>query len=192
MEFLVLSIIGCIGLVFRLWLCEVYLKEELSFKKNYLSRTISYLVLIGWIYGLQNMTFNLLWASVTPVLWVGFFLWDMRFYRQILAKNNKELHPEWQEKKAWLLIERITLHPPIIILGLIPFFSGDLKGFILGNVALNDLGAQIMAVIYVNILIYAAFILLDKRATDSSKTGKIIWTYQSICTVVTTILVFLP
>ena len=114
----IFSLLGGILLIFRVWICEIKLKEELDYRRHFLSRYISYFVMSCWMYGFENMSLNMIWVSVVPVLWIGFFLWDMRFYRQIFGKNCPE---EWKEKKIWLIIERMTLHPPIVILGLIPF-----------------------------------------------------------------------
>jgi hypothetical protein len=72
------------------------------------------------------------------------------------------------------------LHPPIIIPGLIPFFLG-LRGyqdFILGSTLSSDMFGKTIAVIFGIILMVSAFRFGDVRATDGSKTGKIIWVYH--------------
>lgn len=171
----IFSLIGCFLLLFRLWLCEEKLKNELDFRRHFLSRFISYFVMACWMFGFENMSLNMIWVSVVPVLWIGFFLWDIRFYREIFGKNCPET---WKEKKFWLILERLTLHPPIIIVGLLPFIF-DFQHFVLGNgiVSSTDWVTKIVAVIFGNSAIISAFYFADVRAKDGSKTGKIIWIY---------------
>jgi hypothetical protein len=126
------------------------------------------------------MSLNMIWVSVVPVLWIGFFLWDMRFYKQIFGKDCPD---EWKEKRMWLIFERLTLHPPIVILGLIPFIGIpgviDFQSFVLGsgNVLATDWITKIVAVLFGNFAMIASFYIGDVRARDGSKTGKIIWVY---------------
>jgi hypothetical protein len=181
-----LALFACFFFLFRLWLCEIKLKDELGFRKNYLSRSISYFVIICWVFDLQSMIFNVMWMGVIPVLCVAAIMWDVRFYKEAFGKNTP---PEWEEKKTWLVLERLTLHPPIIIPGLIPFFLG-LRGyqdFILGSTLSSDIFGKTIAVIFGIILMISAFRFGDIRATDGSKTGKIIWVYH-----LAIILVMLP
>jgi hypothetical protein len=118
-----------------------------------------------------------MWMGVIPVLCVAAIMWDVRFYREMFGKHRP---PEWEEKKGWLFLERLSLHPPIIIPGLIPYFFG-LRGyqdFILGSTLSSDMFGKVIAVIFGIILMVSAFRFGDLRAIDGSKTGKIIWVYH--------------
>jgi len=94
---------------------------------------------------------------------------------QIFSKKCPE---EWKEKKIWLIIERLTLHPPIVIIGLFPFIF-NFQQFVLGygTVSGTDWVIKIIAVLFGNLAMIASFYIGDVRATDGSKTGKIIWVY---------------
>ncbi|MHA1672707.1 MAG: hypothetical protein ACTSYI_03685 [Promethearchaeota archaeon] len=160
------SIIGLLYFTFRLWLDEVKLRNELDFRRRYLSRITNYFFAIAMIYNFESMVFNMILSTSMIALWVAFFRWDFRFYKRFLYGGEIASIPvETRSQKVWMIIERLTLHPPILIIGTIPFFTG-LRAFSLGNVASGDLGVQILSMIFGLVLYFGAFFFLDKRWAD--------------------------
>ncbi|MHA1819797.1 MAG: hypothetical protein ACTSU2_12385 [Promethearchaeota archaeon] len=171
MDYLI-PLIGCFGLIFRIWLTEVKLRKELDFRRYYLSRIVNICLFIAMIYNFESMTFNMILVTSTPILMVASIFWDTRFYKRLPKVE------QWQEKKNWLLLERVTLHPPILILGIIPYFSSwfphamkwgaltfhSFKEFAVGSIGTSGpFMAKVIALFYASILIYGALFVLDIR-----------------------------
>lgn len=172
----VTSVIGLLYLIFRLWLDEVKLGKELDFRRRYLSRFANYFFSIAMIYSFQNMVFNMIMITSMPAIWVAFLRWDVRFYKRF--KNGipvSSIPLETKSQKVWMIIERLTLHPPMLVVGSIPYFTG-LREFALGAVSSNDIGAQILSIIYAMILFFSTFFFMDVRWYKRHRwpTGKII------------------
>ena len=160
------SIIGLLYLTFRLWLDEVKLRKELDFRRRYLSRIANYCFSIAMIYNFESMVFNMIVSTSMIALWFAFFRWDFRFYKRFRTGGEIASIPvETKSQKVWMIIERLTLHPPILIMGSIPFFTG-LRTFALGNVASHDLGVQVISILFACVLFFGAFFFLDARWAD--------------------------
>lgn len=173
--FSVNALCGMAFLVFRLWLDEMKLRKELDFRRRYLSRISNYCFSIALIYNFQNMAFNMILTTSMLALWVAFFRWDWRFYKRFKTGGVVSSIPlETRSQRVWMIIERLTLHPPILFFGTRPFFTG-LRSFVLGSVASTDLAAQILSILYASIIIYAGFFFMDVRWSERYgwPTGKI-------------------
>ncbi|MHA1796356.1 MAG: hypothetical protein ACTSUK_09590 [Promethearchaeota archaeon] len=170
------SIIGLLYLIFRLWLDEIKLAKELDFRRRYLSRFANYFFAIALIYNLQNMVFNMIVITSMPAIWVAFLRWDIRFYKRFKKGISVSSIPlETKAQRVWMIIERLTLHPPMLAFGTIPFFTG-LRKFALGSASSSDLGGQILTIFYAMILFFSAFFFMDVRWYKRHRwpTGKII------------------
>lgn len=182
------TVCGLLFFIFRLWLDEIKLRRELDFRRHYFSRTCNYFFSVALINNFENMVFNLILATCMVALWVAFFRWDFRFYKRFKTGGLVSSIPlETRSQKVWLIIERLTLHPPILIVGTIPFFTG-LRSFVLGSVASNDLSTQIVVIIYASILAYGGFFFLDIRWYERYgwPTGK----YMLIAIIASCIIIF--
>ncbi|KXH75982.1 MAG: hypothetical protein AM326_08075 [Candidatus Thorarchaeota archaeon SMTZ-45] len=109
---MLLVIIGVIFLAFRVWLVELKLINELQFRRRYLSRFVNYFACFSLIFGLSSWFLNLIVMIAFPVLVVtpG---WDITFYRRFRNRNY------WEKNRKWMLVERLTMHPPVILLGVV-------------------------------------------------------------------------
>jgi hypothetical protein len=140
--------LGLVGLIFRVWLCEIKLREELEFRRRYLSRFVNYYLFIDILCAFQNPSFNAIVIVCFPVMIVT-AIWDINFFmnlkkREYFIKNH-----------GWLLLERITLHLPILIVGLYLFFH-----------ITEYLPNTIFSWIWGILLVYIPFFLLDERWTS--------------------------
>ncbi|MHA1612572.1 MAG: hypothetical protein ACTSVZ_09015 [Promethearchaeota archaeon] len=104
---LILQIAGAMALVFRLWLCEFKLKKDLGGKRGHTSRFINYYFLIAMCLDFQNNLMTLLTIVTAPAMVMAFLFFDIPFYIQDCRRP--------MENKGWLIIERLTLHPPVFL-----------------------------------------------------------------------------
>ena len=146
-----LLIIGVSFLIFRIWLTEFKLKEELQFRRHYLSRFLNYYYCIALISSFTWDIFNFVLISETIALIIAFIGWDIPFFIRFRKKKY------WQKNKAWLIIERATLHPPMIGTVIWMIFSG-LKSFV-------DSSNLILIIIITIILGLFPYFLFDQRWT---------------------------
>ncbi len=155
---LLIQIIGCIGLAFRLWLVERKLRNILQYRRYFLSRFISYYFFVAMLYDFQDMAYNLVIIWTLPFMIFATLWWDNLFYKKWAEREV----PQWENYRAWLMIERLTLHPPVLICGIIPFFTG-LNEFILGRTNPDDFSAQIFSMFFAAFLILGPFMIFDVR-----------------------------
>ena len=148
-----LLIIGVSFLLFRIWLTEFRLREELEFRRHYLSRFLNYYYCLALISGFSWDVFNFILISETIPLIIALIGWDIPFFVKFRGKNY------WEKNRAWLIIERATLHPPMIATVIWMFISG-LKSFV-------DSSNLIPFIIITLILGLLPYFLFDQRWTKN-------------------------
>ncbi|MHA1886426.1 MAG: hypothetical protein ACTSX0_00210 [Promethearchaeota archaeon] len=116
-----IQIIGAIGFLFRFWLVELKLDQDLNHKRGHTSRFINYYFLIAMITDFGNNLFTLISVVSAPAMVMAFFFFDFPFYFKDC------LHP--MKKKGWLILERLTLHPPVFIYAIYFYATQTLKFF---------------------------------------------------------------
>jgi hypothetical protein len=109
---LYLLIFGIVGLVFRIWLCEIKLKKELEFRSRYVSRFLTYYYFIAMMLSFEVYAFNLMIVISLPMMLIITVFFDIPFMIKFGDKENEV------NNRGWLFIERFTLHPPLIITGI--------------------------------------------------------------------------
>ena len=160
--FPVVPIIGFVFLLFRLWLVEVKLQSVLGDERRYISRFLSYYFAFAMIYNFQNITFNLILVATVPIGLISILEWDRNFFRKRLR-----VVPEYQPVLPWMIIERITLHVPMVITGIIFYFTG-LKNFVFYGID-PTIFERIVGLIYGTLLVVLPLIILDIRWTKKEK-----------------------
>ncbi|MCP4764284.1 MAG: hypothetical protein GY870_21095 [archaeon] len=171
MSFLLVPIIGLFGLSFRIWLCEYKVKNELEYRRYYISRIISYIMYIGFIFSNSLMIFNIILVCVWPGFIGAFLIRDLKFLSKI------DVFEIPQDKKNWLVIERLTMHIPNIVFGILPYLAGDLKFFILGGISNDNYYLQALHMLLSVFLLSGVFFFLDYRWIKkiSWPIGKYLW-----------------
>jgi hypothetical protein len=106
----VLIVTGVLFLAFRVWLVEFKLIDELGFRRRYLSRAMNYFMCVALIFGLTSWFLNLIVMLSWPILIVT-PMWDVNFFRRFRQRTY------WEKNRRLMLLERATMHPPIIVLG---------------------------------------------------------------------------
>ena len=144
-----LLVIGVCFLIFRIWLTEFKLKDELQFRRHYLSRFLNYYYCLALISGFTWDIFNFILISETIGLIIAFIGWDIPFFIKFKKQNH------WDKNHVWLIIERATLHPPMIGTVIWMYFS-ELKTFV-------DSSNLIIFILITIILGLLPYILLDQR-----------------------------
>jgi len=148
-----LLIIGVLFLIFRIWLIEFKLKDELQFRRHYLSRFLNYYYCFALISSFTWDLFNFILISETIPMIIALIGWDIPFFIKFKKQNY------WEKNKVWLIIERATLHPPMIGTVIWMFFSG-LKTFV-------DSSNLFIILIITLILGLLPYFLLDRRWTTN-------------------------
>jgi len=149
----ILIVIGLALLTFRIWLVEIKLKEELQFRRRYFSRFFTYYTCLALAFNLMAIPLNIIVMVAFPILIVT-SVWDVNFYRRLRSQVY------WLAKKHWAILERITLHPPVVILAIYMIITN----------ARNYLQAPNLMVLIISILILLTpFFLLDERWTKRYK-----------------------
>jgi hypothetical protein len=151
LEITVLMVIGIIGVIFRLWLAEFKLKDELGFRRHYLSRFVNIYLFCAMLFNLESYIFNLIIITCFPVMLVTSF-WDLKFYQKFKTRNY------WEKNKNWLLVERLTMHPPMVGFGLFFYIAGILPYF--------NYSKGVLPAIIAILVVYVPFFLWDKRWTE--------------------------
>ncbi len=141
-------IAGIIYFVFRFWLTEYQIAEELGFKRFYISRMINLYFAVALILDLHNMIFNIIIFASSPIVLVTMF-WDWKFYFKSIRGNGA------MPKKWWQFAERITLHVPILCAG--AFFAID------GAQKYVNLNEGYSPLAYAALLILLPYFILDER-----------------------------
>lgn len=114
---IILPSIGIIFFIFRFWLSTFKLKDELQFRRFYVSRLVNYYFCFSIIFNLKNPVFNVILAVCFPAM-IFTSIWDVNFYRNFKGRTY------WKKNKGLLLVERMTMHPPILIFGLYIYITG--------------------------------------------------------------------
>ncbi len=115
-EVLVFS--GVAFLIFRFWLVEIKLPDELQFRKRYFSRILTYYGALTLIFELKNDLFNFIMLVAVPVLIVSIIGYDALFFIKFKRRTY------WEKNHGWLIVERLTMHPPLLILGIWLYATG--------------------------------------------------------------------
>ena len=117
------SIIGILFLGFRLWLVEGKCKEWLGVRRRFFSRMETYYMCIAIIFQLRSITFNALIIQFIPSMIFISVWFDILFLVNIKKDAITKLNLKPVDT-FWLIVERVTLHVPIIILGFWMVFDG--------------------------------------------------------------------
>lgn len=147
----IISVIGAIFLVFRIWLTNFKLQDELEFRRYYVSRFLNYYFCLAMVLAFQNEIFNIMIITVLPMMVISLVGWDSLFF----VKFKKRTY--WKKNHGWLIIERLTLHPPIVTVAIWMIITGIHNFF--------TLPPTIWPFISGGILFYGVFFLLDERIT---------------------------
>jgi len=142
-----LSLTGTIFLGFRVWLSFFKVKDELEFRRFYVSRFVNIYTCLMMVTGGAVKFLNCIVAACFPAMLITTF-WDISFYIKFKQRTY------WGKNRGWLLLERITLHPPTQILGLWMYLSGLERFFPMGDIINLVIGSG---------LVYLTTILFDKR-----------------------------
>lgn len=102
-----LSLCGALFVIFRIWVTEVKLRKELGNKRGHTSRFISLFFFIAMLLNFENNVFTLISVVGAPAMLMAFFAFDVPYY----IKDVRLI----KEKKFWLILERLTMHPPAVI-----------------------------------------------------------------------------
>ena len=156
---ILLPLFGVVFLIFRIWICEVRLKDLLDFRRHFLSRFASYYFCIALILDLRNEIFNFIVLGSIPILTIAFLTFDIPFF----VKFHKDPGVD-EESKFWLYIERIMLHPPILIMGYIVYAFHP-------RILIPSI--QFPSVLIAVIIVFTTYIIFDDRALKIEGTG--IW-----------------
>ncbi len=103
--------LGIAFLVFRIWIGEFKLVDELDFRRRYFSRFFTYYTALALSCGLLFFPFNVMVIIAFPILIVT-SVWDINFYRRFNSQKY------WEKNRRWLVLERLTLHPPVVIVAI--------------------------------------------------------------------------
>jgi len=160
--------IGAIGaalLIVRLWLCEIKLKDILAHRRCYISRITNYLYFLAMLLRFENDIFNLIIVSALPVIIIGVFVNDIPAY----INFNKDYVNENGKTKFLILCEGLTVHPPIIITGII-FYVTDLKVVFSSLIPMSLNSGITFAMVY--LLGFLPLILFDIRWKERKPVAK--------------------
>jgi hypothetical protein len=103
-------IVGTIFLLFRLWLCEIKLHEVLGNKRGHTSRFISYYFGLAMILNFSVNVFTLISVISAPAMIFAVLYFDISFF---LNEGREDI-----PLKFWQIVERLTLHIPLIVFGI--------------------------------------------------------------------------
>ncbi len=106
----VFPVCGTIFLLFRLWLCEWHLRDLLKGKRAHTSRFCSYYLAIAMILNIEPNVFTLISVVSAPAMVMASLAFDVPFL--FFNEGRRDI-----PKKSWQIIERLTMHLPIILFG---------------------------------------------------------------------------
>ncbi|UCE11119.1 MAG: hypothetical protein JSW61_04055 [Candidatus Thorarchaeota archaeon] len=152
-EKVIISIIGMAFLVFRVWIVEFKLTEQLQFRRRYFSRFFSYYTCLALSMDLGFWPFNVMVMVAFPILIVT-SIWDINFMRRFKSQEH------WAKTWRWGLLERITLHPPVVLVAVYMILMG-------GRNFIEPPNLIIMGLVI--IVLFLPFFLLDVRWTKRYK-----------------------
>ena len=144
---------GIAFLLFRIWLVEIKLPEELQFRRRYFSRFFSYYTGFALVFGLSFYPFNVMVMIAFPIILVT-SMWDINFYRRF--KNQTY----WTKNRRWVVIERLTLHPPVVAVAVLMILN-DARNYIQPP--------NLLMMIVSALILFIPFFLLDERWTRRYK-----------------------
>lgn len=145
----VIIIFGFAFLLFRIWIVEAKLVDELEFRRRYFSRFFSYYTALALSFGLLFWPFNVMVMVGFPILIVT-SIWDVNFFRRFKSQSY------WEKNRRWLLVERLTLHPPLVLVAIYMIVAGARNFIEPPNLILMALAV---------IILFVPFFLLDVRWT---------------------------
>lgn len=169
---------GVIGLLFRLILLEGILPTHLKFERRFLSRLLAYYTFLAMTFNFQSTILNLIVACSFPMMILMIFVYDIPFFIRI-QKNLPVLpdhscqeltiqHLTSGEKWA-VYLERITLHSPMVVLGLLWYLQG-LKSHVFPHL-------QLWQFIVAMFLVFIPFLTLDQRITKKKDWPEGLWLF---------------
>jgi hypothetical protein len=153
MSIAVLVAFGIGFLLFRIWIVEFKLVEELQFRRRYFSRFFSYYTCLALAFGLSFWPFNVMVMVAFPILVVT-SVWDINFMRRFSSQDY------WANNRRWGLVERVTLHPPVVVVAIYMILMGARNYIQPPNLVL---------LVLVVILLFLPFFILDLRWTERYK-----------------------
>lgn len=161
----IISVIGAVLLIFRIWICEIRLKDILAHRRCYISRITNYFYFLAMILSFENDIFNLIIVSALPIIILGVFVNDIPAY----INFNKDYANENGKTKLLILIEGFSLHPPIIITGIM-FYVLDLKNIFSSLIPMSLNSGIIFASVY--LLGFLPLLLFDIRWKERKPVAK--------------------
>ncbi len=166
-------LLGCVGLLFigfRIWLSFIKLKPYIQYERFFTSRFISIYSGMALVLGLKVEIFNLVLTAAFPMMIFCFFYWDVPFLFKILLQKPilpKAIVIEKTSLKIWLLLERFTVHLPIVIIAMPWYFQG-LKGTVFPHVSPISFIVAIL-------LVFIPFVCIDPRITKKKLWPEGLW-----------------
>jgi hypothetical protein len=153
-EDLFMITLGIAFLIFRLWITEVKLRKELGRRTKHLSRFLSYYLCLSLAFNFKSILFNSVVAGALPMMIISLFTLDYGFFFKAykILRNDIGLN-----KARWALIERITLHIPLV--------SGGVYIYIKGFLEYVNLSFGMAPIIIGTLLVVIPVVFLDPRVT---------------------------
>ncbi len=116
-----MMVIGIIYLTLRVYMNEYKVKKELGTHARFLSRFLAYYTAIAFFFDFKHVLFNAIVIGAMPMITIVFITHDLKFFFQ----TYKELRISLSIAKAnWMLFERLSLHIPLIVSGIIMYIIG--------------------------------------------------------------------
>lgn len=162
--------IGTIFIGFRLWITHIYLKKDLQEERYFTSRIIVLYAAMAMILNFKVEFLNVIIATAYPMMIFCFFYWDIPFiYSIFMEKSVLPIRTQISTfmHKFWLILERITVHLPLVIMGT-PWYYKGLKGIVFPYITM---GNYITAII----LVLIPFLLVDPRITAKKSWPEGLW-----------------
>jgi hypothetical protein len=157
-----LVILGCVGFLLRLWLTNFRLSTILGDERRFNSRLLTQYGFIALIFNLEVDPLNLVIVGALPMMVIMLFRYDLPFFLKLVQGKSiitphmrPDVVPLPPKTKLWLVVERLTLHLPIIFIGG-PWYAVGLK-----SVVFPDL--QVVSFVITVLLVFGPFLLLDPR-----------------------------
>jgi hypothetical protein len=149
----IIILTGIILLIFRIWIVEFKLAKELEFRRRYFSRFFSYYTCIALSLDLGWWPFNLMVMVAFPILIVT-SIWDINYMRRFRSQDH------WASSWRWGFAERLTLHPPVVLVAIYMILMGARNYIETPNLILMVLDV---------VILFLPFFLLDVRWTKRYK-----------------------
>jgi hypothetical protein len=140
---------GLSFLLFRIWIVNFKLREELGKKQYHISRILIHYFCIALITGFSSNLFTLICVVSMPTMITAFIWFDVPYFRTFNADKSSSAI------KNWILVERLTLHLPIIIFSVL-FYTFNKRSFFYTLFTIPNI---IIAIL----ICFGPFILIDPR-----------------------------